>query len=323
VTAVTPDGDVLVNTRRGVVLASGGFGGDEELKQNYLRAYPMYFYGNPANSGDAVRMAQDAGAALWHMNQVIGRGCLHFEHEGAGVTFNPSIYSIDYIPGPTFDEAHSSGFLITDRHGRRYADEWDQAIPVKHTFNFKMFEYDAGAHEYPRIPSWWFFDSRRMEAGPLAMPRTGIGQSERVVWSDDNSVELGRGWIHQGATIAAAAAAAGIDDPALAAESVEAYNRACAAGSDPLGRPSGSLVPLDRPPFYCVALYPGGTSTLGGPRIDGRARVLDPFGDPIGGLYAAGEVSLPFGMLYPSSGSNLAAALCFGRAAAETALAAG
>jgi succinate dehydrogenase/fumarate reductase flavoprotein subunit len=320
VTAATSGGDLVVNTSRGVVLASGGFGSDEELKQNYLRAYPMFFYGNPGNSGDAVRMAQDAGAGLWHMNQVIGRGCMHFEHEGAGVTFNPSIYPIDYIPGSTFDEAQTSGFLITDRHGRRYADEWDQAIPVKHTFNFKMFEYDASAYEYPRIPSWWFFDSRRMEGGPLAMPRAGIGRTERVLWSDDNSVELRRGWIHQGATIAAAAAAGGIDDPALATESVAAYNDACAKGRDPLGRPSASLVPLDRPPFYCVPLYPGGTSTLGGPRIDGRARVLDPFGDPIDGLYAAGEVSLPFGMLYPSSGGNLSAALCFGRAAAQTAL---
>ena len=70
-----------------------------------------------------------------------------------------------------------------------------------------------------------------------------------------------------------------------------------------------------------MALYPGGSNTCGGPRRDERARVLDPFGVPIPGLYAAGELGEPFGVLYPSSGSNLSEALCFGQIAAETAAA--
>jgi succinate dehydrogenase/fumarate reductase flavoprotein subunit len=311
VRASTADGEVEVRARKGVVLATGGFGWDEELKLNYLRAYPMYFYGNPGNTGDSVRLAQDVGASLWHMNQVFGRGCFHFEDAGAGYTFNATIYP----SGTTFNDLPEIGFAITDRFGRRYASEWDQAIPVKHTFIYKMIEYDAERHLYPRIPSWWFFDSRRIDGGKLT------SRNPRYEWSADNRREVERGWIHEGETPEAAAAAAGIEDPSVAAETIAEYNRACAAGADPFGRPAESLVPLDSPPYYCVALYPGGTATSGGPRIDARARVLDPFGSAIPGLYAAGEVSFPFGMLYPSSGCSLTAGLCFGRAAAETALA--
>jgi succinate dehydrogenase/fumarate reductase flavoprotein subunit len=320
VIAGAPDGERIVHTRKGVVLATGGFGGDEELKLNYLRAYPMYFYGNPGNTGDAIRMAQRVGAALWHMNQVIGRACMHFENNGASFTFNPTIYPIFHAIGSTLDETPQSGFIIVDRHGRRYTDEWDQAIPIKHTFNFKMFEYDATLHEYPRIPSWWVFDSRRMNAGPLTYTVSGITATPLYEWSDDNGRELAEGWIHSGPTPEAVAGAAGIEDPREVATAVADYNRSCSEGVDPLGRPQESLVPLDSPPFYCVALYPGGTSTLGGPQIDGRACVMDPFGEPIRNLYAAGEVSLPYGMLYPSSGCNLTAAVCFGRAAAESAM---
>jgi predicted oxidoreductase len=67
-------------------------------------------------------------------------------------------------------------------------------------------------------------------------------------------------------------------------------------------------------------MYPGGPNTTGGPRRDELARVLDPFGQPIPGLYAAGELGEAIGLLYPSSGCNLSDAICFGQIAAETAL---
>jgi succinate dehydrogenase/fumarate reductase flavoprotein subunit len=80
------------------------------------------------------------------------------------------------------------------------------------------------------------------------------------------------------------------------------------------------MVPLDSPPFYCVPLYPGGSNTSGGPRRDGRARVLGVGGEPIPGLFCAGELGSPIALLYPADGSNLSEAFCFGQIAAETAL---
>src|SRR5205085_2791726 len=64
VTGVESGGRAL-EARRGVVLATGGYEYDEGAKLNYLKAYPTYFYGNPANTGDGVRMALAVGADLW------------------------------------------------------------------------------------------------------------------------------------------------------------------------------------------------------------------------------------------------------------------
>lgn len=304
------------SARQGVVLACGGFEYDEELKLNFLPVHPTAFYGSPANTGDGVRMAQAVGAALWHMNQMTGRGTLHFELEGQPLNFN----TFTYPSGSSFNEPPSSGFVITDRRGSRYANEWEQAIPVKHTFQFKMLEYDAEMAEHPRVPSFWIFDRRRSEAGPLVSLTTGVAATHYYTWSADNRVEVERGWISEGATVEAAAALAGVRDPKAAAAEVLDYNRGCQSGRDRFGRPARSLVPLDAPPFYCVALHPGGVNTSGGPKRDGQARVLDAFNDPIPGLYSAGELGQPFGLLYPASGCNLTEAICSGQAAAETAL---
>ena len=79
-------------------------------------------------------------------------------------------------------------------------------------------------------------------------------------------------------------------------------------------------MPLDSPPYYCVELWPGGPNTSGGPRRNEHAQVIDVFGDPIPGLYEAGELGEAVGALYPANGANLSDALCFGRIAAEHAL---
>jgi fumarate reductase flavoprotein subunit len=60
------------------------------------------------------------------------------------------------------------------------------------------------------------------------------------------------------------------------------------------------------------------THTIGGLRIDERARVLDESGEPIDGLFAAGVDA--GGWSTGGYASGLAAALVFGRIAAETAL---
>lgn len=306
VEAQADDGPLRVNARAGVLLACGGYEFDVELRRNYLKAEPIYFYGNPGNSGDGVRLAQSVGADLWHMNQMVGRGVARFvDDEGV-----EQIFQLRISP---------PGYVITDAHGRRFASEQPQA-ESKHAYYHHLIVYDPDANEYPRIPSYWFFDRRRIEAGMLTSPvsgRVGVGLYE---WSEDNRREIERGWIAEGATIADAAAAAGVLDPAAAAATVARYNAACAEGEDPLGRPPDSLVALDSPPYYCVPIYPGGSNTSGGPRRDAAARVLNVEGQPIPGLFAAGELGSPIGRLYPADGSNISEALCFGQIAAETAI---
>lgn len=303
-----PNGPLRIQARRGVVLSSGGFEYDEDTKRNFLRAYPMYFYGNPGNTGDGLRMAQEVGAGLWHMNQMVGRAIGRFELEdGSSLAFIIAI-------GPP-------GYVITDGRGRRFANETVQAN-LLHGFYYSLLEYDSEEGVYPRIPCYWFFDEKRRRAGPLTLSHIGACAVGLYDWSPDNSREIERGWISRGDSIAAAAAAAGVHDPAAAQASVDAYNALCRAGGhgDPMGREAASMLPLDEGPYYCVKLWPGGSNTTGGPRRDAKARVLDVHGAPIPGLYAAGELGQASGMQYPADGSNLSEAFCFGQIAAESAL---
>jgi succinate dehydrogenase/fumarate reductase flavoprotein subunit len=297
---------VRIGARAGVILTCGGYEFDEEMKDNYLKARPIHFYGNPGNTGDGVRMAQAVGASLWHMNQMVGRAIGHFTAPD-GEVHN---FALRLDP---------PGYVIVDKAGRRFANEYPQA-KMKHSFYNELLVFDSDKREFSRIPCYWIFDRRRLEGGPLTSRFSGRPGVGLFPWSEDNRAEIDLGWIAEGDTVQEAAERAGIVAPDEAAATVEAYNRACADGVDALGRPAESLVPLDSPPYYCVPLYPGGSNTSGGPRRDEHGQVLNSFGEPIPGLYAAGELGQPFGFLYPSDGANLSEGLCFGQIAVESAL---
>jgi fumarate reductase flavoprotein subunit len=103
----------------------------------------------------------------------------------------------------------------------------------------------------------------------------------------------------------------------------EAIEVARAAGGDvrpaeDLPFPLPASPKLVRPPFTAVRVYAAVTHTIGGLRVDEQARVLDSQGRPVAGLHAAGADA--GGIFTGGYGSGLAAALVYGRIAAETAL---
>src|SRR6266550_6182985 len=59
-----------IRANRAIVLTTGGFEYNEEMKQEYLDGYPIYAYGHRGNTGDGIKLAQDVGADLWHMKGV-------------------------------------------------------------------------------------------------------------------------------------------------------------------------------------------------------------------------------------------------------------
>jgi succinate dehydrogenase/fumarate reductase flavoprotein subunit len=82
-----------------------------------------------------------------------------------------------------------------------------------------------------------------------------------------------------------------------------------------------SQLPFPAPPgaVAAVRVKPGITHTIGGLRVDTEARVLAASGTPLAGLFACGADA--GGVAAGGYASGLAAALVFGRIAAETALA--
>ncbi|MEE2059016.1 FAD-dependent oxidoreductase [Rhodococcus artemisiae] len=299
-----------------VILATGGFEFDDELKRQYLTGGDqVHFYGSQHATGDGLRMAQAVGADLWHMSRMAGRGVGHFVTSEGAVVNTIMLLDLKWL-----GRADQVGYIITDGNGRRFADESVQA-KLGHSFFYEMLYYDAESGTFPRIPSYWIFDSRRFGAGPLSIPRYGASGGGGHSWSDDNVAETDDGWIHVGATVEEVARAAGIGNPSVVADEVERYNKACVGGEQDAFRPSGSdMTPLDQPPYYCVKLWPGGTNTSGGPRRDAHGRVVHVFGHPIPGLFACGENGSIIGERYPGLYAYYSEVLCTGRIAGRNAV---
>ena len=66
-TVDTRDGAKDIKARKGVVLACGGFEADPDLQLQHWPEQPVLLAAFRGSTGDGIRMAQDAGAALWHM----------------------------------------------------------------------------------------------------------------------------------------------------------------------------------------------------------------------------------------------------------------
>jgi len=293
-----------IRARRGVVLSTGGFEFDDAAKAAHLPVEPVHFYGNPGNEGDGLRLAGSVGADTWHLDQFVGRGVASFPLDGGRL-------NVMLFIGPP-------PYVILDQQGRRFADESAQAA-LRHDFYHHLLQRDPATGQRLRVPAFWLFDEARRRAGPITNNALGLPSVGVHRFSDDHRREQQLGWIHSGATVAEAAAAAGVADPEQAERSVAEFNRACERGTDELGRPPETLVPLVEPPYHCIEIWPGGSHTTGGPRRDARARVVGRDGDPIRGLYGAGELGAATGRRYPAPGSSLSDALCFGRLAAADA----
>ena len=92
-------------------------------------------------------------------------------------------------------------------------------------------------------------------------------------------------------------------------ETIGRWNEQCCAGRDrDFHRPPGTMMPIERPPFYTIPVWPIITNTQGGPVHNAKQQVVDPYGKPIPRLYKAGEMGSVFGHLYMLAGNN---AECF------------
>ena len=113
---------------------------------------------------------------------------------------------------------------------------------------------------------------------------------------------------------------------------VQAYNAACVPGSwqplaldhlatEGLDPPKSNwATPLDEAPFYAYPIMSANVFTFGGLKVDPQARVLDRDGEPIAGLYAAGEIIGTYYGNYTGATSVLKG-LVFGRIAGTDAAA--
>ena len=303
--------NVRIKARKGVVLTTGGYEWDEEMKLNTLRGYPSFFYGNPDNTGDGIRMAQKAGAALWHLNTISAR-------------------VIPYFKGhkPALQGGTPRGFILVDKYGKRFVKERPWAA---HSFWLEVCVFDTERTEYPRIPCYSVFDDAALKLGP---PATGAskgllpdGKTQQLyyTWSKDYADEIKKGWLIKGDTLEELAKLISNDEEnghrmtlGVLQATIEEYNKFCDAKKDrKFEREPASLTPVRKAPYYALKMYPGGPNTQGGPKKNAKSQVVDSNGKVIPRLYAVGELGSVYGFLYPTGGGNLSEMIAFGRIAGE------
>jgi succinate dehydrogenase/fumarate reductase flavoprotein subunit len=97
--------------------------------------------------------------------------------------------------------------------------------------------------------------------------------------------------------------------------SVSNFNAYCAKGEDlDFHREPDTLGTVEKPPFYAMALFPGGPNTKGGLKANEKRQVVNWDGNVIPRLYAAGEIASVFKNVY-QAGGNIAECIVFGRIA--------
>jgi len=285
-----------IRARRAVVLTTGGFEYNEEMKREYLAGYPIFAYGHRGNTGDGIKLAQDIGADLWHMKGVAAPMGFKFpEYESAFIMRMPA-----------------DGYILVDQNGRRFCNE----TGLEHySMWMEVTRFDMEGLCYSRIPSYVIFDERTRRSGPITS--VGHGANRAYQWSADNQSEIDRGWIASGRNANELAEKLGIHAPRLAA-TLAGYQESCRAGKDSaFGRASHTLVEFEGN-VYGLPVWPCLLNTQGGPKRNFRGQILNVWGEPIKRLYGAGELGSIWGFLY-QSGGNLGECLGLGRMAGTNA----
>ncbi len=282
---------------KAVVLAAGGFQANPEMRARYLG--PGWelakVRGTRFNTGDVLRMALDIGAAP------VGNwsGCHAVAWDRNAPEFG------DLAVGDGFQKHSYPWAVYLNAEGRRFVDEGADFR------NYTYAKYGRVILGQPGQYAWQVFDAKvkaqlRDEYRIRQVTKVTANTLEELV----EKMEL----------------------PRTAVEELRNYNAAVQTEmpfnpnvKDGRGTKNLSINKsnwantLDTPPFEAYAVTCGITFTFGGLRIDTEAQVMSTDGEPIPGLYAAGElVGGIFWFNYPG-GTGLTNGAVFGRLAGASA----
>ena len=300
-------GSYVLHARKGVVLATGGFPQNTELRRELFPNTPTgqehHSLAPETTTGDGLKMAQAVGA--------------HFVTDNRSAAAWCPVSLVPYFNGKTGVFPHimdraKPGSIGVMRNGKRFVNE------ANGYYDYVDGMINATSDGDP-VNSWQIADASFVRKYPLGMAKPFPMPLFPYIAS---------GYLKKGKTIEELAQKCGIDPQGLKA-TVEEFNRNAREGKDPeFGRgesefnryggdpkvgPNPSLGALEKGPFYAVKVYPGSFGTFAGIAADGRGQVLNEQGEAIEGLYTAGnDRNSIMGGFYPAGGVNLGPALGFG-----------
>jgi succinate dehydrogenase/fumarate reductase flavoprotein subunit len=297
---------IEIRARLGVLLASGGYGANAQLRAKYIPYAEHHHSLQPeGNVGDGIRLGLTAGA-------------VHDPKHAGDCIWTP-VSVLRQIDGSTVKYPHifidraMPGCIAVGSDGKRFVNEGTSY----QTFVSTMHERGI--------------TTAHLVADRHFLRTYGLGLARPAPFSP--SALIRAGYLIEAPTLAELARRIAVVPEQLQA-TVTAFNedamrgedREFGKGADAHSRfrgdqthlPNPSVAPIGAGPYYAVAIHPGDLSTVGGLQTNGRAQVLDDVGQPIRGLYAAGlDMNSMMRGRYPGGGSSIGPAMTFGYIAAR------
>ena len=258
VTAQQEEKNILFNAEQRVVIATGGFSANktmrEELNEDLKNLDGSILTTGPQSlTGDGITMGKEVGATTVNMEDI-----------QIYPNTNPTTGILFFMDSRRID----MGAFYINKEGKRFVTE----------------------------------NRSRAAVAKAVLEQTGYTMYEvftqdiidKILINDLARNEFSK-WTHQGVlakgdTIAECADFFSLDKKEVA-KTLNRYNALIRSGKDDDFRREMNFPMLDEGPYYMLEGVPSIHYTLGGLKIDEKARVLDEKGKPIPRLYAAGEVT--------------------------------
>lgn len=291
VKAASSDADYTL-TAGDVVLATGGYGANKDMLTDEMKS--ALYYGPASSTGEGIQMAQAVGAQTANME--------YGKRYPNGIEVSEGMAK-STIAGNIVGWTMSA--ILVNKDGNRVVNE----KASNRTILEEELKQEGGE-------LYLLLDAETFEAWKAKLAPAGISDADIEKYLEANGTTTPV--FAHGETLEEAAAAAGINADNLKA-TVEKYNGFVAKGSDDdFGRAATYLTKtIGEGPYYIVEQKPRFATTMGGLVINTSMQVLNEAGEPISGLYAAGEnCGQVMGDDSPS-GANNAWALTSGKLAAD------
>lgn len=253
----TAKGKKNIRIKKALILASGGFSRDIEMRKAFNPGIVPEFNctNHPGATGEILRFAQSIGADSLQLAFI---QLYPFAEPETGILDTPAVYPFNGV---------GYGLVYVSKEGKRFVNELERRDVCSYA------QIKLG-----QKPTYSIFNDKMV---------IKMGGSKEEV---EKGIKKGR--FIKAATIAELAGKLKIPADALQA-TITKHNQYIKDGKDPeQNKPmTKSMIPLEEGPFYGVAQWPAVHHTMGGLRINKDAQVIDIWGDPIPRLYAAGEVA--------------------------------
>lgn len=256
VKALSEDKEYTFLAEDGVILASGGFGSNLEMRVKYNKDVDenILSTNTVGITGDGITMAEKIGAQLEDM------------------PFIQTYPTCDPISGALLyfgDVRLVGGSILVNQEGKRFVEELERRDVIS-----MAIKKQTGNAAYQ------FCDEAQVKLSGVAEHHT-----------DEMNYLFNNKLLVKANTIKEAADFFGIDAAELE-KTVEKYNQYAKDGKDLEFNKRGKLTPFEaKGPFYIMKAVPAVHHTMGGVKIDENARVINTKGEIIKGLYGAGEVT--------------------------------